>query len=113
MPRWIAGVLVAIAMAAYSLPSAAGGVLLARFLHGRGGAQLAGWNATLRATALAAIAIVYATGHLNVAVYVALPLYLLQLTLLAPWARMLQLAWTVVLFVVLVQDPEQLDATLR
>ena len=76
------GTWVALAIAAYTLPSAAGGVLLGRFMSGRSGAQLAGWNATLRAVALAAIAIVYATGHLNVAVYVTL---LAISSLLAAW----------------------------
>ena len=76
------GIWVAIAVAAYTLPSAAGGVLLGRFMSGRGGAQLAGWNATLRAVALAAIAVVYATGQLNVALYVTL---LAISSLLAAW----------------------------
>lgn len=76
------GTWVAIAVAAYSVPSAVGGVLLGRFMRGRGGAQLAGWNAALHAGALAAIAIVYATGQLNVAVYVAL---LAIASLLAAW----------------------------
>jgi DHA3 family macrolide efflux protein-like MFS transporter len=76
------GIWVAIAVAAYSLPSAVGGVLLGRFLAGRGGAQLAGWNAILRAAALGAIAIGYATGHLTVGGYVAL---LAVSSLLAAW----------------------------
>ncbi len=76
------GTWVALAIAAYTLPSAAGGVLFGRFMSGRSGAQLAGWNATLRAVALATIAIVYATGHLNVALYVTL---LAVSSLLAAW----------------------------
>lgn len=76
------GTWVALAVAAYSLPSALGGVLLGRFMNGRGGAQLAGWNATLRATALAGIAVVHATGHLDVVVYVA---FLAVSSLLAAW----------------------------
>ena len=66
------GTWVALAVTAYLLPGAAGGVLFGRFLRGRSGAQLAGWNATLRATALAAVALVYAAGHLTLGVYVTL-----------------------------------------
>ncbi|MEV4516898.1 MFS transporter [Dactylosporangium sp. NPDC049525] len=76
------GTWVAVAVAAYSLPSAAGGVLFGRFLRGRGGAQLAGWNAILRATALGAIAVTYALGGLNLGVYVTL---LAASSLLAAW----------------------------
>ena len=76
------GTWVAVAIAAYSLPSALGGVLLGRFMNGRGGAQLAGWNATLRATALAAIVVTYATGHLDIAIYV---VFLAVSSLLAAW----------------------------
>lgn len=76
------GTWVAIAVAAYSLPSAAGGVLFARFLRGRGGAQLAGWNAILRAAALGAIAVAYALGSLNLGLYVTL---LAVSSLLAAW----------------------------
>src|SRR5258706_9988965 len=53
------GIWVAVAVAAYSLPGAAGGALLGRFMRGRSGAQLAGWNATLRAVSLAAIVVLY------------------------------------------------------
>jgi predicted MFS family arabinose efflux permease len=66
------GVWVAIAVAAYSLPSAAGAVLFGRFLAGRGGAQLAGWDAILRAGALAAIPVAYALGALSIELYVVL-----------------------------------------
>lgn len=76
------GTWLAIAVAAYSLPSAAGGMLFGRFMRGRSGAQLAGCNATLRAVALAAIAIIYATDHLNVMLYVTL---LAVSSLLAAW----------------------------
>jgi MFS transporter, DHA3 family, macrolide efflux protein len=76
------GTWVALAVAAYSLPSAAGGVLLGRFLRGRGGAQLAGWNAILRAAALGAIAVAYALDSLDLGVYVAL---LAVSSLLAAW----------------------------
>jgi MFS transporter, DHA3 family, macrolide efflux protein len=81
-PEGQRGTWVAIAIAAYSLPSALGGVLLGRFMNGRSGAQLAGWNATLRATALAAIAVLHATGHLGIAVYV---VFLAVSSLLAAW----------------------------
>jgi DHA3 family macrolide efflux protein-like MFS transporter len=76
------GMWVAIAVAAYSLPSAVGGVLLGRFMNGRGGAQLAGWNATLRAAALTAIVVVYFAGQLDLTVYVA---FLTVSSLLAAW----------------------------
>ncbi|GAA0714795.1 MFS transporter [Dactylosporangium roseum] len=76
------GVWVAVAVAAYSLPSAAGGVLFGRFLGGRPGAELAGWNAILRAAALAAIVVTYAAGGLGIGRYVAL---LAVSSLLAAW----------------------------
>jgi DHA3 family macrolide efflux protein-like MFS transporter len=71
-PAGEGGTWVAIAFAAYLLPGAAGSVLFARFLHGRGGAQLAGWNATLRAVALGAVAAGHAAGLLDLAGYVTL-----------------------------------------
>ncbi|MET7424706.1 MFS transporter [Dactylosporangium sp. NPDC005555] len=73
---------VAVAVAAYSLPSAAGGVLFGRFLRHRGGAQLAGWNAILRACALGAVALTAALGGLGPGLYVAL---LAVSSLLAAW----------------------------
>jgi predicted MFS family arabinose efflux permease len=76
------GIWVAIAAAAYTMPSAAGALAFGRLMSGRSGAQLAGWNAILRATALAAIPIVYAFGALNVALYVTL---LAASSLLAAW----------------------------
>ncbi|RQX01745.1 MFS transporter [Micromonospora inaquosa] len=63
---------IAVAMAAYTLPSAAGTVVFGRLLRGRGGAQLAGWDAILRATALAAIPIAYLFGALSIGLYVVL-----------------------------------------
>jgi len=81
-PAGEGGTWVAIAFAAYLLPGAAGGVLFARLLHGRSGAQLAGWNATLRAVALAAIAVIHAAGGLDLTVYVVL---LAISSLLAAW----------------------------
>jgi predicted MFS family arabinose efflux permease len=81
-PEGEGGMWVAVAFAAYLLPGAAGGVLFARFLHGRSGAQLAGWHATLRAVALAAIAVIHVAGLLDLAGYVAL---LAISSLLAAW----------------------------
>jgi predicted MFS family arabinose efflux permease len=66
------GTWLAVAVAAYTLPSAAGTILFGRLLHGRSGAQLAGWDATLRATALAAIPIAAAFDLLTIGWYVAL-----------------------------------------
>ena len=71
-PAGQGGVWVAVANAAYTLPSLAGTVLFGRRLAGRGGAQLAGWDATLRAVALGAIPLAYALGVLNLGLYVAL-----------------------------------------
>ncbi|GAA1533836.1 MFS transporter [Dactylosporangium maewongense] len=81
-PQEHRGTWVAVAVAAYSLPSAAGGVLFGRFLRHRGGAQLAGWNAILRAAALGAIALAAALGALHLPLYVAL---LAVSSLLAAW----------------------------
>ncbi|MEV0563295.1 MFS transporter [Dactylosporangium sp. NPDC050588] len=81
-PQEHRGTWVAVAGAAYSLPSAAGGVLFGRFLRHRGGAQLAGWNAILRAAALGAIALAAALGALHLPLYVAL---LAVSSLLAAW----------------------------
>lgn len=66
------GTLVALAVAAYTLPSVLGTLALGRWLAGRDGARLAGWDATLRCVALAAIPISYATGTLTPALYVGL-----------------------------------------
>ncbi|MEU5782844.1 MFS transporter [Micromonospora lupini] len=63
---------IAVAMAAYTLPSAAGTVIFGRSLRGRGGAQLAGWDAILRAAALAAIPIAHLAGVLTIGLYVVL-----------------------------------------
>jgi MFS family permease len=63
---------VATAVAAYTLPGAAGAVLFSRYLGGRGGAQLAGWDAMLRAGALGAIPVAYVLGLLDLGLYVAL-----------------------------------------
>jgi len=66
------GVWVAIAVAAYSLPSAAGGVLFGRVMSGRSGANLTAWNAVLRAVGLGAVVVVYAAGALTLPLYVTL-----------------------------------------
>lgn len=66
------GTWVALAVAAYTLPGAAGVPLFARLLAGRPGAQLAGWDALLRAVALGAIPVVYALGALTAPLYVGL-----------------------------------------
>jgi predicted MFS family arabinose efflux permease len=63
---------VAMAVAAYTLPSALGALVFGRMMGGRNGAQLAGWNATLRGGALAAIPVAYALGILSGALYVTL-----------------------------------------
>ncbi|WP_433617400.1 MFS transporter [Dactylosporangium sp. CA-139114] len=81
-PEPARGAWVAAAVAAYSLPSALGGAVLGRYLRHRPGAQLAGWNAILRASALAAIVLVHATGALTPGLYVAL---LAVSSLLAAW----------------------------
>jgi MFS transporter, DHA3 family, macrolide efflux protein len=71
-PEPARGLLVGAAVAAYSLPGAAGAVVLRRWLAGRGGARLASVNAVLRAAALGLIACLALTGQLDPAGYVAL-----------------------------------------
>ncbi|MET8526143.1 MFS transporter [Micromonospora sp. NPDC005172] len=66
------GLWIAVAVAAYTLPSAVGTVVFGRLLRGRSGAQLAGWDAILRAAALAAIPIAHLTGTLTIGLYVVL-----------------------------------------
>ena len=66
------GLWVGAAVAAYSLPGAAGAVLLRRWLHGRGGARLVFVNAVLRAAALGLIGALAVAGRLDPAGYVAL-----------------------------------------
>jgi hypothetical protein len=66
------GLWVGAAVAAYSLPGAAGAVLLRRWLHGRGGARLVFVNAVLRAAALGLIGALAIAGRLDPAGYVAL-----------------------------------------
>ncbi|MFF4936355.1 MFS transporter [Micromonospora sp. NPDC000729] len=76
------GTWTAFAVAAYTLPGAAGTVLLGRWLGGRSGAQLAGWDATVRAAALGAIPVAHLAGVLDAGLYVAL---LAVSSLLHPW----------------------------
>ncbi|GIF26048.1 MFS family permease [Actinoplanes tereljensis] len=66
------GTWVAVAVAAYTLPSVLGTIVLARWLGHRDGARLAGWDATLRAASLAAIPLAYAVGALTPLLYVVL-----------------------------------------
>lgn len=66
------GVWVALAAAAYALPGAVGALLLGRFLRHRRPAQLAGWDAALRAGALGLIPVLYAFGVLGIEGYVTL-----------------------------------------
>jgi predicted MFS family arabinose efflux permease len=71
-PPGTRGAWVAVAVAAYTLPSVAGTLVLGRWLGGRDGARLAGADATVRAVALGAIPIAYAMGLLTPIVYVVL-----------------------------------------
>lgn len=71
-PQGQRGTWTAVAVAAYTLPSAAGTVVFGRLLAGRSGAQLAGWDAVLRAGALAAIPAAHLAGALTIGRYVAL-----------------------------------------
>jgi hypothetical protein len=71
-PAGSRGLWVGAAVAAYSLPGAAGAVGLRRWLGGRGGARLASVNATLRAAALGLIGCLALAGLLHPAGYVAL-----------------------------------------
>ncbi|HEV7649792.1 MAG TPA: MFS transporter [Actinophytocola sp.] len=63
---------VAVAVAMYTLPSALGAVLFRRLLRGRSGAQLAGWDATLRGVALAMIPLLHVLNALDIITYVLL-----------------------------------------
>lgn len=81
-PEGQRGTWTALAVAAYTLPGAAGAVLLGRWLGGRSGAQLAGWDATVRAAALGAIPAAHLVGVLDAGLYVVL---LAVSSLLHPW----------------------------
>lgn len=78
-PLWLAA-----AVAAYSLPGALGALAFGRWLGGRSGAQLAGWDATLRAVLLAAIPLAYAVHGLDAPLYVVL---LGLSSLLSAWGK--------------------------
>ncbi|MFD9520780.1 MFS transporter [Streptomyces sp. NPDC059979] len=71
-PAAARGAWVALAAAAYTLSGAMGALVLGRFLHHRTPAQLIGWDALLRATALGAIPVCHAFGVLGIELYVAL-----------------------------------------
>jgi DHA3 family macrolide efflux protein-like MFS transporter len=71
-PEASRGLWVGAAVAAYSLPGAAGAVALRRWLGGRGGARLASVNAVLRAAALGLTGCLALAGLLDPAGYVAL-----------------------------------------
>jgi DHA3 family macrolide efflux protein-like MFS transporter len=71
-PPGTRGTWVALAVSAYTLPGALGVPLFGRLLAGRPGAQLAGWDAILRAVALGAIPVAYAVGVLSAPLYVVL-----------------------------------------
>jgi DHA3 family macrolide efflux protein-like MFS transporter len=63
---------VAIAVALYTLPATVGTMVFGRLMRNRSGAQLAGWDATLRGAALAAVPLAYVLGVLGIELYVAL-----------------------------------------
>jgi MFS transporter, DHA3 family, macrolide efflux protein len=71
-PAGSRGLWVGAAVAAYSLPGAAGAVALRRWLGGRRGARLASVNAMVRAAALGLIGFLALAGRLDPAGYVAL-----------------------------------------
>jgi DHA3 family macrolide efflux protein-like MFS transporter len=71
-PEPTRGLWVGAAVAAYSVPGALGAALLGRWLRHRGGVRLAGADAVLRAVALGAIPVLWATHLLTPTWYVAL-----------------------------------------
>ncbi|MFD9307996.1 MFS transporter [Streptomyces sp. NPDC060048] len=71
-PEGSRGTWVAVAAVAYILPGALGGILFGRLLSARSGAQLAGWDAILRATALGLIPVMYVLDALSMGLYIAL-----------------------------------------
>lgn len=66
------GVVVGVAVAAYTLPGAAGAVLLARPLRALAGRQLVAADSALRAVTLGVIPVLYALGALRAGLYVVL-----------------------------------------
>ena len=75
---------VAAAVAAYSLPGIVGAVAFTRFLDGRPGAQLAGWDAALRTVFLGVIPVAHAFDVLTPPLYVSL---LAVSSLLSAWGK--------------------------
>lgn len=75
---------VAAAVTAYTLPGAIGTFAFGRLLNGRSGAQLAGWDALLRAVALTAIPLAHMLDALSAPLYVAL---LGVASLLTAWGK--------------------------
>src|SRR5580693_8472531 len=71
-PESTRGLWVGAAVAAYSLPGAAGAVVLRRWLRGRAGTRLAFANAVLRTLALGLVGILALAGALDPAGYVCL-----------------------------------------
>lgn len=63
---------VAVAVGAYTLPATVGTLVFGRLMRGRTGAQLAGWDATLRGVALMAIPLCWAFGILDIRLYIVL-----------------------------------------
>ncbi|WP_305782378.1 MFS transporter [Symbioplanes lichenis] len=66
------GLWVALAVAAFTFPGAAGTFLFSRLLRDRPGAQLVTWDSTLRAVTLGAIPVAAASGSLSISLYVIL-----------------------------------------
>ncbi|MFF8957564.1 MFS transporter [Streptomyces sp. NPDC014894] len=71
-PAGSRGAWVAVAVAAYTLPGAAGALLLGRFLRDRDPVRLVRWDASLRAVALGLIPVAYALDALDGPLYVGL-----------------------------------------
>jgi hypothetical protein len=71
-PPGNSGVFVGLAVAAYTLPGAAGALVLSRFLRRRAARFLVMSDAWLRAGSLAAIALLWTAGHLAAAAYLGL-----------------------------------------
>lgn len=83
-PSGSQGLWVSLAVASYNLPGAVGTFALGRWMRGRSGAQLASWDAGLRATFLALIPLAHFTHLLNGGVLVTL---LALSSLLNSWGK--------------------------
>ncbi|GAB3868481.1 MFS transporter [Dactylosporangium cerinum] len=81
-PQHARGLWVGLAVAAYALPGAVGAITLGPLLRNHGAAQLAAWDAGLRAALLGAVALLYACGGLSIGRYVVL---LAMSALLSAW----------------------------